>query len=638
MKYLRSLTAPARVLAFLLALLTLSRLTLMAWYWHRVSATGGNAFILLQGIRFDFVLLGMLLGPAFLFAPWLSGRRFGGVLLRAYLLAVVVFCVFVEAGTIPFINEYDARPNYLYIEYLQYAHEVFATLIGAYKAWIAAALAATAAAGMIGWRLSRPATLAGYRTPLPAALLLTPLIAFLTLAAVRSTTAHRPVNPSTVAFSTDSMVNQLPLNSPYSLLYAIYEEHRDNSAGKASYGQMDASKVLDTVVADAGLENAVDRNAGAPTMHMHKATRHFKRPLNLVIVLEESLGAEFVGSLGGKNLTPRLDALAKEGIWLEQMYATGTRSVRGIEAVIAGFPPTVKRSVVKLAETQTHFFTIADLLRSRGYETSFIYGGEAHFDNMRRFFMNNGFQTVIDENDYPNPQYRGSWGVSDEDLFARAQQVFSQAGDTPFFSLVFTSSNHEPFDIPAGKVETETGPFGRRDTAVRYADYALGKFFDAARVSDYYAHTVFLIVADHNSRVYGNQLVPIERFHIPALILGGSIKPRRISGISSQMDLLPTLMSLIGVSGRIPAIGYDLTRPEYAQGAGRAQMQFNSIQAWMVPGKVVVLRPNLPPQSFLYRPGEKLRPDPKPDRALQRDALAHALWPSLMIKNKAYHP
>lgn len=638
MKYLRSLTAPARVLVLLLALFTASRLILLGVYWHRVAATGGSGFILLQGIRFDLVLLGMLLGPAFLLAPWLSGRRIGAALLRVYLLAVVVFCVFVEAGTIPFIEQYDARPNYLYVEYLQYAREVFATLFSAYKTWIAAALALTTAAAVAGWRLSRPATRAASRTPPLAALSLAPLILIAALAAVRSTTGHRPVNPSTVAFSSDAMVNQLPLDSPYSLLYAIYEQHRDNRVGKASYGHMDADTVMDTVISDAGLENAVDGPADAPTMHMHRATRQLRRPLNLVIVLEESLGAEFVGSLGGKNLTPRLDALANDGIWLEQMYATGTRSVRGLEAIIAGFPPTIKRSVVKLAETQTHFFTIADLLRSRGYRTSFIYGGEAHFDNMRRFFMNNGFETVIDESDYPEPQFRGSWGVSDEDLFQRAQQAFSQAGDTPFFSLVFTSSNHEPFDIPAGKVGAEAGPDGARDTAVKYADYALGKFIDTARQSPYYADTVFLIVADHNSRVYGNQLVPIERFHIPALILGGSIEARRIEGISSQLDLLPTLLSLIGVSGRIPAIGYDLTLPQYARGAGRAQMQFNSIQAWMVPGRVVVLQPNMAPQSFLYEPGSHLRPDPKPDKTLQRDALAHALWPMLMIRNKAYHP
>ena len=638
MSSMKSLMIPLRVLGLLLLVLTLSRLLLMAWYWGRVAPTGGTWFILLQGLRFDIVLMGILLGPAFLAAPWLSGRNPGGALLRIYLVLMTLFVVFVELGTIPFIDQYDARPNYLYVEYLKYPREVFATLMASYGALLViVALAALAFAWLV-WRLSRDISKERSQNRRSRALLITPFLLVLILMMVRSTLDHRPVNPSTVAFSTDSMVNQLPLNSPYSLLYAIYEQHRDSAGGATNYGRLDDAEVLRIVVEDAGLTGSVELQSDAPTMHMQTATHHTKRPLNLVIILEESLGAEFVGSLGGKNLTPELDKLADEGIWFEQLYATGTRSVRGIEAVISGFPPTSKRSVVKLAETQEHFFTIADLLQDHGYQTSFIYGGVAHFDNMRRFFLNNGFQTIIDENDFENPQFLASWGVSDEDLFQRAHQYFKHQGDQPFFSLVFTSSNHEPFDIPADKVVEESGPDGDRETAVKYADYALGRFFEIARKSDYFDNTVFLVVSDHNSRVYGDQLVPIERFHIPGIILGGSIEPRHIAGISSQIDLLPTMLSLIGVDGHHPAIGHDLTTTRYFQGAGQAQMQFNNIQAWMVPGKVVVLQPDLPLKSFLYEKGGRLTPDIEPDQELMQSALAHALWPPMAIRNKEYHP
>jgi len=638
MGILRSLSVPVRVLGFLLLVLTLSRVLLVMWYWGRVAPTGGVWFILLQGLRFDIVLMGIVLGPALLAAPWLSGRNTGGALLRVYLVAVTLFVVFVELSTIPFIDQFDARPNYLYVEYLKYPREVFATLKAAYGLLLVMISLAALGSGWLVWRTSRDVSLKSSQIRQSRALLITPFLLVLVLMMARSTLDHRPVNPSTVAFSTDSMVNQLPLNSPYSLLYAIYEQQRDSAGGAVNYGKMDDAEVLRIVVEHAGLTGAVDLQSDVPTMHTHTATRQTKRPLNLVIILEESLGAEFVGSLGGKNLTPELDKLADEGIWFEQLYATGTRSVRGIEAVISGLPPTSKRSVVKLAETRKNFFTIAGLLQDQGYQTSFLYGGEAQFDNMRRFFMDNGFQAVVDQNDYENPQFRGSWGVSDEDLFQRAHQYFSAKGDQPFFSLVFTSSNHKPFDIPAGKVSKEPGPESGRDTAVKYADYALGRFFEQARSSDYFDNTVFLVVPDHNSRVKGAQLIPIERFHIPGVILGGTIEPRRIPGISSQVDLLPTLLSLIGVTGRIPAIGYDLTTAEYYQGAGRAQMQFYDIQAWMEPGKVVVLRPDLPIKSFLYEPGGQLNPDPEPDQELMKRALAHALWPVLMIGEKAYQP
>jgi phosphoglycerol transferase MdoB-like AlkP superfamily enzyme len=401
---------------------------------------------------------------------------------------------------------------------------------------------------------------------------------------------------------------------------------------------MDADEVLRIVTENAGLTGSVDLQSAAPTRHIQAATRRLDRPLNLVIILQESQGSEFVGSLGGKDLTPVLDGLADEGIWFERLYATGTRSVRGIEAIISGFPPTNMRSVVKLAETQRGFFTIASLLQKQNFQTSFIYGGSAHFDNMRRFFLNNGFQTVIDQKDYENPNFVATWGVSDEDLFLKAHEHFSSKGDQPFFSLVFTSSNHKPFEIPEGKVPVRTGPDAPREMAVSYADYALGKFLQLARSSSYYDKTVFLVVSDHNSRVKGANLVPVERFHIPGVILGKSIEPRRVPGISSQIDLMPTLLSLIGVDSEHPGIGYDLTRAEYFNGANRAQMQFHDVQGWLVPGKLIVLQRSLPIQSYLYEPGSELRPNPNPDEALKRLALAHALWPALAIRNKAYRP
>ncbi|MCP4045785.1 MAG: LTA synthase family protein, partial [Gammaproteobacteria bacterium] len=515
MNAIKSLAAPARVLGFLLLVLTLSRIVLVTWFWDRVAPTGGTGFILLQGVRFDLVLMGMLLGPALLAAPWLSGRKFGASVLRLYLLAVALYVLWVELGTIPYIDQYDARPNYIYIEYLKYPREIFSMLMASYGLLLVLIAVFTVASGLLVWRLTRNA-----KQPIPGqrffgALLLMPILVVMIFAMIRSTTGHHPVNPSTVAFTTDSMVNQLALNSPYTLIYAVYEQNRDAKSGNANYGKMDKAEVLRIVTDEAGLTEIVDLHSDAPTRHLQTATLRLDRPLNLVIILQESLGAEFVGSLGGENLTPVLDGLANKGIWFDQLYATGTRSVRGIEAIVSGFPPTTKRSVVKLAETQRDFFTIASLLGQHNFQTSFIYGGSAHFDNMRRFFLNNGFQTVIDQEDYENPGFVATWGVSDEDLFLKAHEYFSSKGDQPFFSLVFTSSNHKPFEIPAGKVETRTGPDGPREMAVSYADYALGRFLELARSSGYYENTVFLVVSDHNSRVKGANLVPVERFHVP---------------------------------------------------------------------------------------------------------------------------
>jgi phosphoglycerol transferase MdoB-like AlkP superfamily enzyme len=634
------LRGPVLLALLFLVTLSASRLLLAAVFWERVAATHGLGFILLQGVRFDLILVGMLIGPVLILKPITQSGRWllpaAGWFWPLYLGLVSAWAFFVEASTVSFIREYDSRPNYIFVEYLGYPKELISTLAGSHLLELVAFNLLTLLIFWVVFRWARKDPANSVTVPLRLCLLTVPLTAILVVMMVRSTLDHRPVNPSIAAFSPDSMVNQLALNSPYSLLYAIYEQRRDARDSDVRYGAMEESEVFQRILQETGrAADNLDQALG-PTLHLQEPSRATDRPRNIVIVLEESLGAEFVGSLGGKPLTPRLDAAADDGIWFERLYATGTRSVRGIEAVVTGITPTARRSVVKLRETQDDFFTLAGLLKEHGYETSFIYGGEAHFDNMRRFFLNNGFDTVIDEKDYDSPEFVAVWGVSDEDLFNRADEQFRAAGDRPFFSLVFTSSNHDPFDIPAGRVTPETGPDGPRETAVKYADYAVGEFLERARQSPYWDNTVILVIADHNSRVYGDALVPIERFHIPGLIVGGGIQPRRVPDITSQIDMLPTLLSLAGVRSRHPGIGRDISSPEFAAGAGRAMMQFNRVVAFMVPGRVVVLQPDLPPLSFLYEPDGDMLTDPDPDPELERTALAYTWFAPLMIQRHWY--
>jgi len=621
-----------------LLILTASRLLLIGIHMDRVTATDGFITILLQGIRFDIILLGMIFGPVMMIMPWahtvVLPRMVRQWVIPVYLGIFSALAFFVEGSTSSFISEFDSRPNYLFVEYLVYPREILSTLLGErpLELIICTVLAFLIAGFVIRWLREDPQK--DVRVSVLFCLLATPVAAVLTLAMVRSTLDHRPVNPSMAAFSQDSMVNQLALNSAYSLLYSIYERRRDVAGAGVLYGEMDDEQVLSIVMSEAGISPSEQHDASASTQHHQQATRVRERPLNLVIVLLESLGADYVGSLGGKDLTPELDKLAGQGIAFERLYATGIRSARGIEAVISGFTPTTQLSVIKRGETQSNFFTLASLLERNGYQTSFIYGGESHFDNMKRFFLNNGFQTIVDEKDYEDAAFTGSWGVSDEDLFDRAHDMFSNAGDTPFFSFVFASSNHSPFEIPEGRVDES--PFGPRETAINYADYALGRFFDEARQSDYWEDTVFLIVADHSVRVVGGVLVPVERFRIPGVIVGGPVGPRKIPGIASQIDLFPTLLSLIGLSSNHPGIGRDLTLPEYARGSGRAMMQFGKLQAYMENDQVVVLQPDLKPTTFRTDSAGVMVLVPEGNPELERKALAHARWGPLTIQNKAY--
>lgn len=624
----------------LLAVLIVSRIALVSWQLPRVNDADMLAVVFLQGLRFDLVLLGLSLSiPVLLFPIVASNARLFGIwrfIVCFYLPAILVLVLFMECNTPSFIAQFDSRPNILFLEYLDHPREVIATLWATEKGPIVLAVVLCVAMARFSRSLFR-GLMHNCRSASPFLVAIaTPLFIVLCTGLVRSTLDHRPVNPSTVALSNDPMVNDLALNSAYTLLYSVYETRHEPDGG-FRYAPISDTDVFETVRSAMKIPAQSFVSEQFPTLHKQIVSAPATGPKNLVIILEESLGAEFVGSLGGFDITPNLDALSKEGIWFENLYATGTRSVRGIEAVISGFTPTPARSVVKLGKSQKNFFTLGELLASKGYNTSFLYGGESHFDNMRRFFMNNGFDRVVDKSDYVNPVFTGSWGVSDEDLFNRAHDEFTAAAksDKPFFSLIFTSSNHSPYEFPDDRVTLVESEKNTVKNAVKYADYALGHFIETARESDYWKNTVFLIVADHNSRVYGANLVPVEHFHVPALILGESIEARVFKPIASQIDLPPTLLSLVGVSSTHPMIGHDLTRPDMQDSAGRAIMQYNGTQAYMVGERVLILRKNMPALQCVYN-GHDLVKSERIDPNLRKLALAHSAWSSLAYQDKLY--
>ncbi len=621
-----------------LFLWSVSRFIYISFLYHeRILSMSMDSFILLQGIRFDIVTIGYIIAIPMLLAlmlspfkkPWHYFQR----LLTWYFCSVFAVVVFLELSTPSFIDQFDIRPNILFVEYLKYPKEVISTLLGAYSVDLMAACMIVPSATLGVWAVLRRSRSTN-ASSIKGNLILAPICIVVTFIGIRSTFDHRPVNPSVVAATPDLMVNSLALNSTYSVLYAVYAGVEDEK-GRVKYGKMAADEAVSIVKNHINVPSDQFVSEAYPTLHIQKPLRNTKRPPNLVILLEESLGAEFVGSLGGLPLTPNLDNLKSEGLWFENMYATGTRSVRGIEAVVTGFPPTPARSVVKLQKSQKSFFTIAQLLGNLGYDTSFIYGGAAHFDNMRSFFVGNGFNTIIEEKDYVNPSFRGSWGVSDEDLFERAHATFDSYNGTPFFSLVFSSSNHSPFEYPEGKIDRYDNDVHTVNNAVKYADYALGHFFKLAKQSKYWDNTIFVVVADHNSRVYGDDLVPIERFHIPCLIIGAGVEPQQYARIASQIDLVPTLLSLMGISSVHPTVGVDLLDPKLANSPGRAIMQFHQTQAYRLGDEVVVLQPHQSPQSFYYK-DRSLVPAEVLNTKLVATALAYSTFGSYAYNHQLY--
>ena len=629
--------------------LFVSRAALAVWQIEHFEFASNIAILLFNGLRIDLSALGYLLILPAIIHPFLMltiARQLWLKILRSIFLLIFISVLFFELATPAFIIEYGFRPNRLFIEYLEYPNEVMNMLINGHMVTLVTVSMLLLVAGRIFWIVSDKLigndVFSQSTKPTHAALAFVVSFVVLFLCA-RGTLGHRPINPAFVYSSTDPLVNSLTLNSIYSVAHA-YKQFGDEKNASKLYGKMDVEKIINLVQKDTGLEPQAFRFAEQPSL----ATRlpvYTGKPKNLVIILEESLGAQFVSSLGGLPLTPELDKLNAQGWAFSNLYATGTRSVRGIEAVITGFTPTPARAVVKLDKSQRGFFTIASLLKNNHYTTQFIYGGESHFDNMKSFFLGNGFTDIVDFKDIENPQFVASWGASDEDLFNQADIELNKLHQTKktFFSLIFSSSNHDPFEIPEGVVtplnytQQQLLQYDKKEQlrhqAIQYADFALGKFISKAKTQPYWKDTVFLVVADHDARALGNDLVPIKNFHIPGVILNSGKDNFNDNRVVSQIDLAPTLLSLIGVTNNSPMLGQDLNN---LNASGRAMMQYADNFAYMKHNQVSILQPQKAPLNFAYDFNLKKLVPQKVLNAMNDIALAHVLWGSLAYENQWY--
>ena len=286
--------------------------------------------------------------------------------------------------------------------------------------------------------------------------------------------------------------------------------------------------------------------------------------LNVVILLEESLGSEFWGSLGRPDtLTPEMDRLAtQEGLLFDNIYASGNRTVRGMEGALSSFPPLPGDAIVHRDRSE-NVETIARVLKREGYETMFLYGGHATFDNMKPFLVANGYDRIVDEKDFPNPAFVNVWGVSDEDIYAGAIREFRALSRTnqtnqPFFATILSVTNHKPYTYPKGRIPED--PNGTRENVVKYTDWCLGRFFQAAKHESFWTNTIFVVIADHGARVYGSQDIPIFSYEIPLVILGPAVvpQPQRIHAVGCSLDVPPTVLGLLGRPYKSMFFGRDL--------------------------------------------------------------------------------
>ena len=311
---------------------------------------------------------------------------------------------------------------------------------------------------------------------------------------------------------------------------------------------------------------------------------------NVVLISVESLSAEFMAAYGNtEGITPFLDSLAQKSIFLTNLYATGNRTVRGLEALTLCVPPTPGESIVKRKDNKDKF-TTGSVFKSKGYSVKYLYGGYSYFDNMKDFFAGNGYDIIDRDNFTPEEiTFANIWGVSDEDMARKAIKEMNAQAKTgkPFFNHWMTVSNHRPFTYPEGRIDIP-GTAKSRQGGVKYTDYALKLFFELAKKESWFKDTVFVIVADHCASSAGRTELPLDRYRIPCLIYADFLEAKRVDTLVSQIDVMPTVMGLLNFSYESKFLGQDIFRRFYQP---RAYIATYRELGYLTPDTLSIIQP-----------------------------------------------
>jgi len=579
---------PLAVLALVLFTLSfITRVTLLVISWPNLELTFlrflGIFFI---GLFYDIVVCSFFAIPVALYC-WLMKdswyqKKWQRIPLFILFFLIILILVVNVGGEIIFWDEFNVRYNFIAVDYLVYTNEVLGNIWESYNIPLIAS-AVIIATAFILFLVRKKLTASqevsmrfGKRSLFFLIFILLPLAGYFL------------VNNRIKNSSNNNYVNELGGNGIYEFGAAFWHNEIDYNKFYATRNDTANFKILRTMLQS---PNAVFSNDPLSIERQIKSDSPEHR-WNVVLISVESLSGDYLKRFGNtENITPYLDSLIPHGLWFDQFYASGTRTVRGLEALSMAIPPTPGQSIVRRPDN-ADMFTMGSVLRAKGYEVNYIYGGNSFFDNMGKYFSNSGY-TVLDERDIPDSlvHMTTAWGADDEASFNfTIQQCDKGFGSgKPFFNHIMTVSNHRPYTYPEGRIDLS--PVNQSTQgAVKYTDYAINKFIRDAQQKPWFNNTLFVIVADHCSKSAGKTDLPINRYHIPCIIYAPQlVKPAVESRLVSQIDLAPTILGLMNMNYTSRFMGYDI----YHMNAGNERAFISTYQdmGYVKNGSMVILSP-----------------------------------------------
>ena len=577
------------------------------------------ATIFSVGFFYDTVFYLYALLPVSLYL-WLMPRsawnsRFNAALVHLLVFGTLYGLGFIAVSEVLFWNEFDVRFNFISVDYLVYRREVTDNITESYPIPLLLTLIFLASAAVYA-TLRKQVTAAlhtqepwGRRSAFAAANLLLALLAIQFVG-------------QGLRDGSKPYVRELSSNGPYQFIAAFRNNELDYNTFYPTEEDSLASDILKKEVVGTSTtslqpqqEYSIKRrvvNEGPPEKY------------NIILVMVESLSANYLGVNGNsKGLTPTLDKLTGESLYFNRMYATGTRTTRGLEAVTLSIPPTPGRSIVKRIGKESNLFSLGNVLGDAGYDVRFIYGGRGYFDNMNAFFSGNGY-AIIDQTSTPDAEigFENAWGMADEYLYTQAMKAAdeSYANKKPFFFHVMTTSNHRPYTYPEGRIDIPSGT--GRDGAVKYTDWAIGDFLSRARHHEWFDNTLFVFIADHTAGSAGKTDLPVRKYHIPMMVYAPKLlKPRTVDKVASQIDVAPTLLGLLNLSYASEFFGRDILNTPGEQ--GRALIGNYQHLGYYTPGRLSILSPQRVEHQLVDPENENAHETVQPDTQHLKQAIAY---------------
>ncbi|MEO6452468.1 MAG: LTA synthase family protein, partial [Ginsengibacter sp.] len=347
-----------------------------------------------------------------------------------------------------------------------------------------------------------------------------------------------PINQSNVYFSDKVFANHAAVNVGWNVMKSILKKDFDKHNPYIYFSEQQAQQSFDSLYPSEKYLPAQILNTSRP---------------NIILIILESYTSKFVGCLGGlPGVTPNIDKIASEGMLFTNIYASGERSEKGLVALLSGYPAQTTTSIIFSPAKTENLPNLNKVLKQQGYHSSYYYGGELAFANIKSYLLNAGYDKLISKDDFDKKDYNSKWGVHDHVLLNKFDADLNTQTQ-PFFSTLFTLSSHEPYEIPVKpkfKGNDETTKF---KNSFYYTDQVIGNFIEHAKAQSWWDKTLIIMVADHGHRLPGED--PNDRplkFRIPLILTGGALKLKRVlnNTIGSQTDIAYTLLQQMGLQNK----------------------------------------------------------------------------------------